>query len=244
MIVEDSSASLVAMSAYMDMNAVRSNLVDNPSDYPYCGLGEATDKDGMARQGLLDLLRTEQEKLSVVAPLESSSDSPSECPPVSLGWSEMAARYRQMLWGDGVVKRTAQPLAENLAVAHGESDPGGHLETMVMAAGGAALIADVTAAALAGALPSSLKDLPPTHERELVLADFFRWRQDVFLRAAAMGSKAFIERIFLDNRDSFGASQETAAKMVLIRGIAGGWRFEGMRVLPAFRLPPSRFDDG
>ena len=52
-LLEGSEAALAAVAAYIDLNAVRAGIVDDPKDYPFCGYGEAVAGSHQARQGLL-----------------------------------------------------------------------------------------------------------------------------------------------------------------------------------------------
>ena len=51
-LVEGSWTSLLKVAAYVDLNAVRAGLVDDPKDYRWCGYGEAVAGDRAARRGL------------------------------------------------------------------------------------------------------------------------------------------------------------------------------------------------
>jgi len=54
-LVEDQSGVLETVSAYIDLNAVRAGLVEDPKDYRHCGYGAAVAGDATARSGLLSL---------------------------------------------------------------------------------------------------------------------------------------------------------------------------------------------
>lgn len=64
------------VSAYIDLNAVRANIVKDPKDYRFCGYAEAVAGQRKAREGIQSLY----------------SD---------LCWKDSQARYRQMLFGIG-----------------------------------------------------------------------------------------------------------------------------------------------
>jgi hypothetical protein len=51
-LVEDSPQALLTMAAYIDLNAVRAGLVEDPKDYRYSGYGEAMGGSEQARLGL------------------------------------------------------------------------------------------------------------------------------------------------------------------------------------------------
>jgi putative transposase len=82
LLVEESAEAVQAVSAYIDFNAVRRGWVEDPSAYPFCGAGEAAEKDSSARQGLRSILSL-SEPSAAVAP-----------------WAEVAEHHRSLLWGD------------------------------------------------------------------------------------------------------------------------------------------------
>jgi len=54
-LVEDRSRVLETVSAYIDLNAVRAGLVEDPKDYRHCGYAAAVAGDAKARAGLLSV---------------------------------------------------------------------------------------------------------------------------------------------------------------------------------------------
>ena len=51
-LVQFKAGALTTMAAYIDLNAVRAGLVEDPKDYRYCGYGEAVAGDRWSRKGL------------------------------------------------------------------------------------------------------------------------------------------------------------------------------------------------
>ena len=51
-LIEDKPNALSTMAAYIDLNAVRAGLVDDPKDYRFCGYGEAVAGNMKAREGV------------------------------------------------------------------------------------------------------------------------------------------------------------------------------------------------
>ena len=51
-LIEDSDYALSTITAYIDLNAVRAGMVDDPKDYRFCGYGEAVAGGKAARAGL------------------------------------------------------------------------------------------------------------------------------------------------------------------------------------------------
>ncbi len=79
-IVEGSWNCLLKVAAYIDLNAVRAGIVDDPKDYRWCGYGEAVAGDRVARRGLVRAMQLER----------SNAD-----------WRHVAAGYRRLIFGIG-----------------------------------------------------------------------------------------------------------------------------------------------
>ncbi len=79
-VVEGSWQSLLKVAAYVDLNAVRAGLVDDPKDYRWCGYAEAVAGDARARRGLSAALA--QTKAGAT-------------------WRDAGPRYRMILFGIG-----------------------------------------------------------------------------------------------------------------------------------------------
>jgi hypothetical protein len=96
--VEDGHAARV-VAAYIDLNAVRAGLVRDPTDYRWCGYGEAVAGRMPARAGLQ---RVVFEKFSTLT-------SEARAAQMAKGWREVGRAYRQFLFLDG---RAPQPEKE------------------------------------------------------------------------------------------------------------------------------------
>ena len=57
-LVEGSRRALWTVAAYIDLNAVRAGLVNDPQDYRFCGYAEAVAGNHCARTGLLRVMQT------------------------------------------------------------------------------------------------------------------------------------------------------------------------------------------
>jgi hypothetical protein len=57
LLVEDSSKAMATVAAYIDLNAVRARLVEDPADYPFCSYAEAMNGSSEARRGYLFIHR-------------------------------------------------------------------------------------------------------------------------------------------------------------------------------------------
>ena len=72
--------SLLCVAAYIDLNAVRAGLVEDPKDYRWCGYWEAVAGDRLARKGLA----------AALGDLKPNAN-----------WRDVGPRYRKILFGIG-----------------------------------------------------------------------------------------------------------------------------------------------
>ena len=79
-VVEGHWNSLLKVAAYIDLNAVRAGLVDDPKDYRWCGYCEAVAGDRAARRGIS----------AALSDLKKGAN-----------WGDVAPRYRKILFGIG-----------------------------------------------------------------------------------------------------------------------------------------------
>jgi putative transposase len=79
-LVEPRGRTVEAVSVYIDLNAVRAGLVNDPKDYRFCGYAEAVGGRVRARRGLMSVV-----------------DEPE--------WSKAQMAYRQVLFGSGAAGR-------------------------------------------------------------------------------------------------------------------------------------------
>ena len=79
-LVEGSLNALLTMAAYIDLNAVRAGIVEDPKQYRWCGYGEAMGGSRIARDGLAHLMQA------------FCSDA---------GWSEVSREYRMYVYVQG-----------------------------------------------------------------------------------------------------------------------------------------------
>jgi putative transposase len=75
-LVEAKSGVMCTIAAYIDLNAVRAGLVDDPKDFRFCGYGEAVAGNGRAQTGLRAVIG-------------------------GGSWCDTQERYRQTLFGTG-----------------------------------------------------------------------------------------------------------------------------------------------
>ena len=86
LLVGGSEAALSAVAAYIDLNAVRAGIVNDPKDYRYCGYAEAVGGSKRARRGMTRLM-------------------------LSLGqtpeWRAVACKYRKLIYIRGQVRQNS-----------------------------------------------------------------------------------------------------------------------------------------
>jgi len=85
-LVETRSGVMRTMAAYIDLNAVRVGLVDDPKDYRFCGYAEAMGGRKLAQQGLVRLIDGGRTR----------------------GWEWVQGTYRQTLFGKGAAPKAGR----------------------------------------------------------------------------------------------------------------------------------------
>ncbi|MDX2186853.1 MAG: transposase [Opitutaceae bacterium] len=75
-VLVEGSRALKMIAAYIDLNAVRAGLVQDPKDYRFCGYSEAVAGNGRARKGLCEVIE-------------------------EMSWKNAAPHYRRLLFGIG-----------------------------------------------------------------------------------------------------------------------------------------------
>jgi hypothetical protein len=83
-LVQGDFLTLATMAAYIDLNAVRAGMVNDPKEYRWCGYAEALGGHAVARKGLTRILEQYGQRTD---------------------WRSVSRRYREHLFGSGV-KRT------------------------------------------------------------------------------------------------------------------------------------------
>ena len=88
-LVEGAGKALATMGAYIDLNAVRAGLVEDPAEYRWCGYGEAVAGVRGSREGYEVVMRALGGEVG--------------------GWKEVLAGYRVWLYGQGEVEGVNAP---------------------------------------------------------------------------------------------------------------------------------------
>jgi putative transposase len=90
LLVEETAEAVQSVSAYIDLNAVRRGWVEDPTEYPFCGAGEA-----MARVRVTAAEDSEAARRGIRAVVEMGGHVNAADP-----WSAVVEGHRSLLWGD------------------------------------------------------------------------------------------------------------------------------------------------
>lgn len=164
LLVEDSPESLTKVAAYIDLNPVRAEIVDDPKDYRWCGYAEATAGIKTAQAGIVRLF-------GAMKDYETSARS-----------------YRLILYGKGYGAKGV------------EGKDRGRIREEVLAA-------------------------IERRDGRIPLSDLLRARIRYFTDGMVLGSEAFVEEQFTQNRPAFGQNRKRAGRE--IRGEC----WEGLHVM-------------
>jgi hypothetical protein len=81
LLLEGSRKALWTLAAYIDLNAVRAGIVQDPQDYRFCGYSEAVAGVHIAREGLIRLMQSPNGKMA--------------------NWERLGRHYRRLLYQRG-----------------------------------------------------------------------------------------------------------------------------------------------
>jgi REP element-mobilizing transposase RayT len=169
-VVEGSGNPLLTMAAYIDLNAVRAEIVDDPKDYRFCGYGEAVAGSKVARAGLTYL----QEAMG------RSSD-----------WRMVQRCYRKWIYtaGDSTKGRMARQ-------------------------------------------PFDRKDVKRVWDEDGDLTPFelMQCRVRYFSDGVALGSREFVEQLFVANRQHFGERRRSGARRLEGKPFGGLFSLRDLRL--------------
>ena len=152
LLVEDSSAALRAVAAYIDLNPVRAGLVQDPKDYRFCGYAAALVGAESIRRGLMSFLGQKD-------------------------WASTAGEYRMLLFVTGGSANGSDKRVLDPEVIRAELARGG----------------------------------------ELGLGQVLRLRVRHFTDGMVLGSKEFVNEMFIQHRERFGPKRKDGARP--IRGV-------------------------
>jgi len=224
-LVEDRSRVLETVSAYIDLNAVRAGLVEDPKDYRHCGYAAAVAGDAKARSGLLSLYA---------------------------GGREAAARSGTRALGSGVAgaveageggrARGQDARAPILPGAEAAEGAEGWMPVRVKGRGWQEVGAEYRQRLFVrGGVSGSSQKKELSREQirrvlqrggELSLGEVLRLRIRHMTDGVVLGSKGFVDEVWLAHRERFGGKRRSGARA--IRG--GGAPLAGLSALRDLRV--------
>jgi len=220
-LVEDQTGVLETVSAYIDLNPVRAGLVEDPKDYRHCGYAAAVAGDGKARSGLLSLYTGE------AAPRSGTGE---------VGAAVAAGE------GEGVRDRgqdaRAPIMTGSEAAAEAEESPPVRAKVREWKEVGAKyrqrLFVRGGVSGSSGKATLSREQIRRVLQKggELSVGEVLRLRIRHMTDGVVLGSKGFVDEVWLAHRERFGSKRRSGARP--IRG--GGARLAGLSALRDLRV--------
>jgi len=229
-LVEDQPGVLETVSAYIDLNAVRAGLVEDPKDYRHCGYAAAVAGDGKARTGLLSMYSSESE--GAPRSVTSAGD-------VGAGGSQAAGAAEEEA---GAVAGTRgqdarAPFLAGAQAAEGAEEPrkgrvrewkevGAEYRRRLFVRGGVS--------GSSGKVALSREQIRRVLEKggELSVGEVLRLRIRHMTDGVVLGSKGFVDGVWLAHRERFGGKRRSGARP--IRG--AGATLAGLNALRDLRV--------
>jgi hypothetical protein len=216
-IVEDGLAART-MAAYIDLNPVRAGMVKDPAEYRWSSYGEAMGATGRsgarAKAGLVR---------AVMADKGWEADA--------RHWAGRVSReYRRMLLEEGMEKtrevvnpageRVTEVVRRGMRSEQGPGDPNEGLEQIAPATGELEQIVPATGD-LEQIVPATedLEQVVPA-TGDVALRQMLRWKVRYFTDGAVIGSRAFVDGLFEQCRERFGAKRKSGARKMRGNGSA------------------------
>jgi hypothetical protein len=196
-IVEDGLAART-MAAYIDLNPVRAGMVKDPAEYRWSSYGEAMGATGRsgasAKAGLVR---------AVMADKGWEADA--------RHWAGRVSReYRMLLLEEGMERtrevvnpageRVTEVVRKGMRREQGPGDPNEGLEQIVPAT-------------------EDLEQVVPA-TGDVALRQLLRWKVRYFTDGAVIGSRAFVDGLFTQCRERFGAKRKSGARKMRGNGLA------------------------
>jgi len=215
-LVEDQPGVLETVSAYIDLNAVRAGLVEDPKDYRHCGYAAAVAGDVKARSGLLSMYASESEGAlqgttgAVVAGGGQAAGAAGEEAGVVAGTRGQDARA-PFLAGAQAAAGSEEP---RKARVHEWKAVGAEYRKRLFVRGGVS--------GSSGKVAMSREQIKRVLQKggELSVREVLRLRIRHMTDGVVLGSKGFVDGVWLAHRERFGAKRRSGARP--IRGVPLG----------------------
>lgn len=193
------------MAAYIDLNPVRAGIVTDPAGYRWSSYGEAIGARMKSDDDALPAAKGNGKKAraGLVRALGAHKGWEADAG----AWDQVSREYRMILMEEGEEK-----LEEVVS-------PDGVLEVKVLRKG----IKAADAAAELARLDGGGRDIP--------LAKMLRHKVRYFTACGAMGSRGYVEEVFVAFRDRFGAQRKSGARKWRGKGAAAAGTLWGLRDL-------------
>jgi len=227
-LVEDQPGVLETVSAYIDLNAVRAGLVEDPKDYRHCGYAAAVGGDGKARSGLLSLYTGGSAGASrggTCAGGGQMAGAPGEEEGAGTGTRGQDARAPFL-----TSARSAEVSEESSAVrvpVREWREVAAEYRQRLFVRGGVS--------GSSGKVALSREQIRRVLQKggELSVGEVLRLRIRHMTDGVVLGSKGFVDGVWLAHRDRFGAKRRSGARP--IRG-GGAPLLSGLSALRDLRV--------
>ncbi|MBM3879268.1 MAG: hypothetical protein FJ387_06050, partial [Verrucomicrobia bacterium] len=228
-LVEDQTGVLETVSAYIDLNSVRAGLVEDPKDYRHCGYAAAEAGDAKARAGLLSLYTGGSEGASRSG-TGAGGGQATRAAAGAAGEEEGA--------GTGACGQDAHaPFLAGAEAAEGTEQPrkgrvrewkevGAEYRKRLYVRGGVS--------GSSGKVAMSREQIRRVLQKggELSMGEVLRLRIRHMTDGVVLGSKGFVDEVWLAHRERFGSKRRSGARPIR----AGGAPLSGLRALRDLRV--------
>jgi len=220
-LVEDRSRVLETVSAYIDLNPVRAGLVEDPKDYRHCGYAAAVAGDATARAGLLSLYTGGSEGASrggsAAAGAAKAVGAAGEEAGAGTGTRGQDARARFLAGAQAAAGSEEQRKGR----VHEWKEVGAEYRQRLFVRGG------VSGSSQKKELSREQIMRVLRKGGELSMGEVLRLRIRHLTDGVVLGSKGFVDEVWLAHRERFGSKRRSGARP--IRG--GGAPLAGLSAL-------------
>jgi len=226
-LVEDQTGVLETVSAYIDLNAVRAGLVEDPKDYRHCGYAAAVAGDAKARSGLLSLYTGGSGGASQSG-AEAGGGQRAGAPGEEAGAvaGPRGQDARAPFLAGAQVAAGSEGGRESKVKEHEWKEVGVEYRRRLFVRGGVS--------GGSGKAAMSREQIRRVLKRggELSVGEVLRMRIRHMTDGVVLGSKGFVDAVWLAHRERFGSKRRSGARP--IRG--GGTALAGLRALRDLRV--------
>jgi len=230
-LVEDQTGVLETVSAYIDLNAVRAGLVEDPKDYRHCGYAAAVAGDGKARSGLLSMYAGGSDGASQSGDRagggQTAGAAAEACGEEAGAGTRMQDARAPILTGPQAGSGVKESGESTVKVKEREwKEVGAEYRRRMFVRGGVS--------GSSGKAALSREQIRRVLQKggELSVGEALRLRIRHMTDGVVLGSKGFVDAVWLAHRERFGSKRRSGARP--IRG--GGEPMAGLRSLRDLRV--------